>query len=74
MTSLQMLQWQLKKINGELDLLADHYLDPSCPCIFKDPIERCPPKHLNKISSYATETKNMTSDAKLRDELGKTCP
>jgi len=71
MTSPEMLQWQIKKINGELGLLADHYLDPSCPCMFRDPIEKCPPKHLNKIASYATETANMTSDAKLGEELKK---
>lgn len=64
-----MLQWQYKKLIGQLILLQDHAADPSCPCVLGTDGEFCIAKHLLALQEYAVETKSMTDDERLQGFL-----
>jgi hypothetical protein len=67
--SEKMLNWQLRKLTGQLMLTQEHSTDQSCPCEYSDEHEYCLVKHLIHIQSLAEETIAMTEDAKLKDTL-----
>jgi hypothetical protein len=64
-----MLNWQLRKLTGQLMLAQEHASDTSCPCEYSDEHEYCLVKHLIHIQSLAEETIAMTEDARLKDIL-----
>jgi hypothetical protein len=68
--SEKMLNWQLRKLAGQLMLTQEHASDTSCPCEYSDEHEYCLVKHLIHIQSLAEETIAMTEDARLKDTLG----
>ena len=67
--STKMLNWQLRKLIGQLLLLQDHALSTDCPCETDDTMEYCIPKTLLAIQAYAEETILMTDNHKLKDLL-----
>jgi DNA adenine methylase len=67
--SEKMLNWQLRRLAGQLMLAQEHASDTSCPCEYSDEHEYCLVKHLIHIQSLAEETAAMAEDAKLKDIL-----
>ena len=65
----KMLNWQLRKLAGQLLLLQDHALSTDCPCETDDTMEYCIPKTLLAIQAYGEETILMTDNSKLKDIL-----
>ncbi len=67
--SAKMIEWQFRKLMGQLLLTQEHSSDLSCPCELSSEYEYCLPKHLIAIQSYAEETMPMTENGKAREVL-----